>query len=103
MIVAGLEFTVKQDAAPCEYAINPVRAFFPAAGGEGTVHVTAPKGCAWTAMSKVSWVAIKSGEEGVGSGAVFYSVAANSSSRHRRGFLDIAGNRFIVWQQRGAR
>jgi photosystem II stability/assembly factor-like uncharacterized protein len=45
--------TIINDDSVCTppYLINPISQNFPANGGNGTVQVTAPSGCAWTAVS----------------------------------------------------
>ena len=45
--VAGISVTVNQTAT-CTYAISPGGQGFTAAGGSGTVSITAPAGCAWS-------------------------------------------------------
>jgi ABC-type molybdate transport system ATPase subunit len=58
------------------------------------VSVTAPDGCAWTAVSNVSWITILSGASGSGNGTVSYSVA--STTRARSGTMTIAGQTLTV-------
>lgn len=82
----------------CTYALSPTQAAFQAAGGSGSVSVTAASGCAWTAKSNVSWIAIGSGSSGTGNGTVAYSVQPNTSSASRQGTLTIAGITFTVSQ-----
>ena len=60
--VSGATFTVTQaGTATCAYAISPTSQAFASAGGPGTVNVTAPAGCPWTAASNVSWVNVPPG------------------------------------------
>ncbi len=40
----------------CNYSINPTNQNFPVSGGSNNVQVTAPSGCAWTAVSNNSFV-----------------------------------------------
>ena len=102
MTIAGLSFTITQDGAPasCSFSIAPTRAAFGAAGGNGSVTVTAPAGCTWTASSGVSWVAITGGASGAGNGTVTYSVSAHAGRSTRNGKLTIAGQTFTVKQSR---
>jgi uncharacterized repeat protein (TIGR01451 family)/CSLREA domain-containing protein len=100
--VAGLTFTVAQEGAgpgTCNNAIYPTSASFPVNGGEGTTNVTANGECFWTAVSNVSWVTIKSGAAGLGSGSVQFVVAANNTELARVGTLTIAGKTFTVKQK----
>jgi uncharacterized protein (TIGR03437 family) len=83
-------------AGNCTYALNASGQSFPASGGTGAVTVNTQSGCGWTATSNNSWIMISSGG-GTGSGAVNYSVAANSATA-RTGTMTIAGLSFTVTQ-----
>ncbi len=82
----------------CTYSINPTSQNFAAAGGNGSVNVTAGAGCNWTAVSNAAWITINSGGNGTGNGTVNYSVAANSTQSQRQGTMTIAGQTFTVTQ-----
>jgi len=96
--IAGKTFTVTQDPIPCTYSISPASKAFGSSGGSGTVGVTAPSGCSWTAASNAGWINITSGSSGNGNGTVHYSVAANSSTSSCTGTMTIAGKTFTVTQ-----
>lgn len=83
---------------PCTFSISRTSQSFPASGGTGSVSVTAPSGCSWTARSNVSWITIISGGSGNGNGTVTYSVAAKSTTGSRTGTLTIAGQTFTITQ-----
>ena len=93
----GQTVTVSQAARNCSYSINPSAADFPSAGGTGSVTVTAPTGCAWTATTNAAWIGATSGASGSGAGSVVYSVGANAGAP-RTGTLLIAGQIFTVNQ-----
>jgi uncharacterized protein (TIGR03437 family) len=98
-----IEFALKAETggAACtndQYKISPTSASIAADGGSGSVTVTAPSGCAWTAASNANWITITSGVPGAGNGTVQYSVAANTSTSSRTGTLTIAGQTFTVTQ-----
>jgi Zn-dependent metalloprotease len=82
----------------CSYSISPTSSSQPAAGGTGSVSVTAPAGCSWTAASNATFITITSGSSGSGNGTVNYSVAANTGTTSRTGTLTIAGLTFTVTQ-----
>jgi hypothetical protein len=85
---------------PCAYRISPTNKNFGSIGGQGTVAVTAPPGCPWTAVSNArSWVGIISTKQETdsGNGVVSYSVAQNSYS-DRVGTMTIAGHIFTISQ-----
>ncbi|MDT7604726.1 MAG: large repetitive protein, partial [Acidobacteriota bacterium] len=108
---AGFTFTplsrnftdLKQDAtadfaaAPCSYSISPPTQDFTAAGGAGSVTVTANGDCPWTAKSGADWITITSGASGHGSGTVSFSVAPTNAPRG--GYITVAGQTFGVWQE----
>jgi hypothetical protein len=104
LTIAGQTFTVTQ-AGVCTFSISPTSASFPKSGGTGSVSVTAPAGCRWTARSNVSWITITSGSSGNGNGRVTYSVEPDfcppgalctPSPFNETGTLTIAGQTFTV-------
>ena len=102
LLIAGVTFTIKQDAAPCAFALggDTSRTFGPG-GGSGRITVTVTQGanCGWSATSNVSLMTITSGANGTGNGNVDFTVAANSGGS-RSGMLTIA-NRTITVAQDG--
>ncbi|MGA9996570.1 MAG: M36 family metallopeptidase, partial [Pyrinomonadaceae bacterium] len=82
----------------CTFSINPTSASYAAAGGSGTVSVTAGTGCTWTAVSNATFITITGGASGSGNGTVSYSVASNTGSSSRTGTMTIAGQTFTVTQ-----
>jgi hypothetical protein len=104
--IGGTTFVLRQAGATappppqeCLYEIDPMRADAGAAGGPGTIAVSAGGGCAWTASSGVDWITITAGGSGSGAGEVRYTVAANASSSARTGTLTVAGRTFTVQQE----
>jgi choice-of-anchor C domain-containing protein len=85
-------------ALTCNYLISPISQAFTASGGAGTVNITAPGGCAWQAVSHVTWVTLSSTTSGSGNGTLRYAVAANPTTAARSGALTIAGQTFTVTQ-----
>ncbi|HEV2915112.1 MAG TPA: BACON domain-containing carbohydrate-binding protein [Pyrinomonadaceae bacterium] len=85
-------------APACTFAISPTSASLPAAGGTGSVAVTATTGCQWSATSNATWITITAGASGTGNGTVSYSVAANTATTSRTGTITIAGKTFTVTQ-----
>lgn len=99
LTVAGQTFTVTQGGVGCTYSLSPTNQAFMAAGGSGTVSVSAPVSCAWTASrADASWITITSGSTGSGNGTLSFSVLANSGSASRTGTLTVAGQTFTVSQ-----
>ncbi|MEK6300258.1 MAG: C25 family cysteine peptidase [Acidobacteriota bacterium] len=90
--------TVNFTASNPPRMISPTSESFLADGGNGTVSVTAPAGCPWTAVSNSSFLSITSGAIGSGNGTVGYHVDVNSSGSPRMGTLTITGLTFTVNQ-----
>src|SRR4051812_42004891 len=108
LTVAGDAITVSQtDAAgttpppvptpSCTYAILPTGQTIVAAGGTGSIAVTAGSTCSWTASANVPWITITSGDKGTGPGTVAFTVSTNSGAS-RSGVISAAGETFIVSQ-----
>ena len=85
-----------QSAVQCLFSINPPSQNFVAAGGSGSVNVTASAGCAWAANSNAAWIVL-SNFNGIGNGSVGYMVTANTGAQ-RTGTITIAGQTFTVTQ-----
>ncbi len=83
---------------PCSWAISPTSQSIAAAGGTGSSTVTTAAGCAWTATSNNTWIAVTAGASGSGNGTVTFTVAANTAGTIRTGTLTAAGNTFTVTQ-----
>ena len=99
LTVAGLTYTVNQAALSCSYTVSPTSQAMPVAGGPGLTDVTAPAGCAWTAVSNhTSWLTVTSGASGSGNGTVGFSTTANPNGTTRSGTITIAGRTFSVTQ-----
>ena len=81
----------------CTYTLSPTLVNVSAAGGSGTFTVSTQTGCTWNAVSNQGFVSVTSGNVGNGSGTVFYSVAANSSTA-RTGTISAGGKTFTISQ-----
>lgn len=89
---------VKLGQVACQFSLWPLSQSLPAAGGTGSVSVTAQTGCVWTASSSASWISVTSGSSGTGNGTTNYSVTSNTSTNSRTGTVIIAGQTFTVAQ-----
>jgi hypothetical protein len=84
---------------PCTYSISATTRSHGSGAETGSVSVTAPSGCNWTATSNAAWITLTSGNSGKGDGTVTYSVAANNTTSPRNGTLTIAERTFTVNQE----
>ncbi len=94
--VADKTFSVTQGSG-CSFALSATSVNVPQPGGPGSVGVTAPGGCDWTATSNAPWLSITSGASGSGNGTVNFTAAPNTGSG-RVGTLTVAGQTFTVNQ-----
>lgn len=86
---------------PCAFALGSTSANANGGGDTITVNVgTSAATCAWTAVSNASFITVKSGASGTGSGSVVLTIAANSANP-RTGTATIAGQTFTVTQSTG--
>jgi subtilisin family serine protease len=100
--IQGQTFTITQDAAPfsCQFSVSSVDETFSSDGGASSLSVTAPAGCAWTAVSNDSWIQVTGGGSGSGNGTVSYNVAANNGAL-RTGTMTVAGHTVNITQKAG--
>ena len=96
--VAGQTFTVSQAALACTYSINPSTISVSDAAASGTVTVTTPAGCAWSATSASSFLTFENGTGRSGPGSVTFNVAANITTSARTLTATVAGQTFTVPQ-----
>lgn len=84
----------------CVWTISPASRSFEAAGGSGTVKLTATPGCKWAIKSNVNWIAAEPVPftSDTRSGFVSYAVAVNASTSSRTGTVTIADQTFTVTQ-----
>jgi uncharacterized protein (TIGR03437 family) len=85
-------WTAPAGDAPCTVALGGANQRFGVGGGTGSIGVTAPAGCPWTATGTVPWLRVTGGGSGSGNGTVNYSVGANPTADPRYGLLGIGGN-----------
>ena len=97
LTIGNRAFTVTQDVG-CSFVLTAGSANVPAAGGGGTVGVTAPPGCVWSASAPgVSWARITAGANGNGDGKVEFAVDPNTGPA-RSTTMTIAGHTFTIQQ-----
>jgi Viral BACON domain/Putative binding domain, N-terminal len=88
-----------QPSPACSFILTPAMATLTSEATSGTVAVTAPAGCTWSASTTVSWISISAGGNGSGPGAVTYAVLSNGGTESRSGQVMVAGQSHSVTQQ----
>lgn len=96
LTVGGQSVSVTQTGVPCSYDVSPTTASVAAGGASGSLTVTAPAGCAWTATSNASWLTTSS--SGAGNGTATYTAAGNTSPASRSATLTIGGRTITITQ-----
>jgi len=81
----------------CSYSVSPVSASLSHTGGSGSFAVTTTQDCQWSPITYSPWVHITSGG-GFGSGAVGYTVDANTASYSRSATIYVEGQAFRLTQ-----
>jgi hypothetical protein len=96
--IAGQTHTITQRAvlSTCSYSLDSASVSIAASGGMTQFGVTADAGCAWTAVSQASWIALVNGS-GSGDGTVRLSVAQNTGAA-RTGAVTLGTATFTVMQ-----
>ncbi|MEN3332958.1 MAG: hypothetical protein V7641_2323 [Blastocatellia bacterium] len=99
--VDGLVVVAHNPSSSCSGTLSPTSHVFPASGGDGSVSVTAPAGCNWTAASDVSWITLTSASSASGSAMVTFEVRENATGSARSGTVTIGGQSFTAMQDSG--
>ena len=97
MTIAGGTFTVTQAAQSCTTTLSANTQSAGSTAGSGSVNVTSPAGCTWSASSNASWLTLN-GASYSGSASVGFNIAANTTQSARTGTMTIAGGTFTVTQ-----
>jgi hypothetical protein len=89
-----------RDFQGCAYSLSPASQFFTAAGGTGSVDITATRGdCAWGLAEGAAWLDTNGpSSSGAGTGTASYNVQANTNTGPRQATIDIAGQPLTVRQ-----
>jgi hypothetical protein len=96
--IGGAELPVTQEgSASCAYSLSASAQAFPAAGGTGSLDVTASSGCSWVVLNPLNWVTVTGTPSGTGAGTLSFTVANNSGAT-QWGTLYVAGLPFTIQQ-----
>ena len=92
--IAGKSFTVTQTGVTCFYSYGPTSQNFTSSGGSGSLNISAPPGCHWTAASNSPFITAPSPASGSGNGQVTFTANANSGASQQTGTITITGTGF---------
>jgi hypothetical protein len=96
-IVVESDRVLVSQRAQCRFDLAPASQSVGTAGGAGSVAVTAPSDCAWTATATVTWISLSEPFTGSGSGSVRFTIAPNSGNE-RTGTIIVGGQRSNITQ-----
>jgi Viral BACON domain/Putative binding domain, N-terminal len=96
LTIAGRTFTATQAANPCSHLLTPASRTIAGAGGTGTITVGTSSGCAWTASTTQTWIAVSG--SGTASGSASYTVQPNGGAGSRTGTISIGTQVFTITQ-----
>ena len=99
LATVALSGTGTGSGTACAQSVSPANFSIPTQGGTGSVTVSAPAGCTWTAAASRDWVTPASGPTGSGNGTVAFSVGPNSGSS--RSAVITIGEAAVVIAQAG--
>lgn len=98
--VNGVSFVVFQDGSitpACQAVLTPNAITVPSAGQTGSLTVTVPQNCGWSATSSVSWAQVFPAAAAT-SGPIEYSVFPNFRPVARVGSITVGGAPFAIGQ-----
>jgi len=78
--------------------VNPTAVEIGSNAGAGELAITAPLDAVWEAMVTASWITLVGGNNGIGSGTLYYSVVANTTGEIRTGRIIISGVQYTIVQ-----
>ncbi|HUN89728.1 MAG TPA: choice-of-anchor D domain-containing protein [Terriglobales bacterium] len=96
----GVSISTSYDQPCATLAISS--GVFSAAGGSGTITVTAPNTCSWTASTVDGWITITSGSSGTGNGTVNFTLSSNTSNNQQRNGYITVQRQSVPVAQKGA-
>jgi zinc carboxypeptidase/all-beta uncharacterized protein/BACON domain-containing protein len=86
------------NGSACSTTISPSAQAFNSGGGAGSINLSSPAGCNWTAISNDGWIVITSADNGSGSASITFELRENSEERFRIGTLTVGGQTFTAYQ-----
>jgi len=85
-------------SAPCTFGVSASPRSFGVGGGTGSVTVSTPSHCSWTARADAGWLSLTSASSGSGQSVVTFTVAPSADPSARSGNLIVAGQTVSIAQ-----
>ena len=96
---SAVETTTGPGQERCGISANAQNSSFPAAGGSGTIRISANRECTWSAESDAAWLTLSSPLSGQGAASVEYAVAANPDPPSRSARIRIDDQQLVISQE----
>jgi hypothetical protein len=98
LAIGGRSYSISQEGVTCTFTVNSLSLDLAYEGGNGTLSVSAPAGCAWSASSQSPMLSFPDGAGRLGSGTVSINVARNYSTSPITSTAQVAGQTVTVFQ-----
>ncbi len=86
----------------CTYSLSSTAKNYLSNANDGTIGVTTPANCAWTAAADQAWISVTSGSANTGAGSVSFHLAGNTTGAPRSAVLTVANQSVTVTQSASA-
>lgn len=87
-IAGGWNLDIQSSVSACVFSLSPTAQAFPAAGGSGNFQINIPTNCGWSVSTVNPFITIDSPPNGVSTGIVNFTVAANTGAA-RTGLITV--------------
>jgi hypothetical protein len=74
---------------PCQFTLSSDNRVYAHFGGLGSVTISTPTHCTWTASSNADWLIVSNGSNGQGNGTVIYHVEENPIASSREALIEV--------------
>jgi hypothetical protein len=99
VVIAGKNFTVRQDAGICNYRLTPTGRKHGYGVATNTVSLDTLSICSWNVVNTNSWITFYAPTNGVGDSTnINYSISANPGFNGRTGWVFIGGQSLVLTQ-----
>jgi hypothetical protein len=99
VVIAGKNFTVRQDPAICTYQISPTNRTHGYGVATNAVSIDTLSICPWNVVNTNSWITFYAPTNGVGDSTnITYSLLANPAFSNRTGLVFIGGQSLVLTQ-----
>jgi hypothetical protein len=96
------EVTTGPTPVKCSVQVQAQTTGFSASGGTGSVRISTPRECGWSAQADAGWVTLGSASSGHGDATLAFVVAANANTTARDAHITVQDRQVVISQQGAA-